>query len=341
MKQKILFLTVIGLVIGALLIWWKFQHKRTSTSSLQPIPVIVQSPPEASKKNTPTSPVIPHSKLLSKGEKFNMLPILSASSIVFYGKVIDQDGKPLAGVEVIGRTGSKVAFYTEEHRSYQVTTGADGLFVFEGFKGSGLAIDLKKSGYNFASNYRSFLYSAITGTDRKRHEPDPKNPVVFTMFKSLGAEPMIHYVIDFTRFTPDGNPIRIDLKNGKIVKTGGDLLISVQWENEPDSFKQDLVWSAVLKVENGGLIEGTKDQYFLAPASGYKELLEYHFGIEDRGSKIFKDYYVSFDQGKCFARIVLVLDNVVFDKQARMRLTVWLNPSSRNLEYDPRKSIKR
>ena len=65
------------------------------------------------------------SRGLSKRDAFALLPMLTSARIEFYGKVIDQDGKPMAGVEAIGWTGSTTGFMRDEARRYTTTTDAN------------------------------------------------------------------------------------------------------------------------------------------------------------------------------------------------------------------------
>ena len=92
----------------------------------------------------------------------------------------DQEGNPLAGVEVIGGTGSTTGFMQQETRTYTTATDANGTFTFQGFRGDALIIDLKKPGYNFESDRVRFHYSPID-PNKKRFTPARDNPVVFQM----------------------------------------------------------------------------------------------------------------------------------------------------------------
>jgi hypothetical protein len=257
---------------------------------------------------------------------------LGAAKIVFYGKVVDQDGKPLSEVQVSGKTGSKVAFYTEEHREYQTTTDVNGLFVFDNFKGDGLVIDLKKAGYKFGSDNRNFLYSAITG-DQKRHHPNPEKPVMFTMFKSMGTEPLIFYYGEFFYGKTDGTPLRIDLANIKSVNQGGDLEIKIVKNQNTKE------WLTTLTVLEGGLVEEGKDYQFLAPLTGYENPVLLDIPLTQRNFE--NPYYIKSQNGRHFSRVVLSI-NLDSEDKFGVALRVWLNPSgSRNLEYDPKKRINK
>jgi hypothetical protein len=69
--------------------------------------------------------------------------------------------------------------------SYTTATDANGLFSFQGFRGDALIIELKKGGYNFASDQNRFHYSPID-PDKKRFVPDRERPVLFGCGSQLG-----------------------------------------------------------------------------------------------------------------------------------------------------------
>jgi hypothetical protein len=264
--------------------------------------------------------------------KFRDIPALASQAIEFYGKVQDQDGVPLPGVEVTGRIATTTGFMSEKHERRTTTTGPNGLFAFRGLTGSGLAIDLKKEGYNFESSNRTFIYSLITGVGRSRHNPDERSPVAYTMFKSLGAEPMFQYETHFS-LPSDGTEIFVDLHTGKVVQQESDLALSMVWPI-PGKFG----WIFKVRVNNGGIMEGTTVQRFVAPLSGYQPSFDYSFGENDRGKRNPNDYYVECRSGMSHARINLFVQPG--ETKGRITLRTWLNPSgSRNLEYDPMKRI--
>jgi hypothetical protein len=275
----------------------------------------------------------------TEGSKFGGLAKFSAVPIEFYGKVIDQDGRPLAGVEVVGGTGSSTGFMQQETRSYTTATDSNGLFTFKGFRGDALVIDLRKAGYNFESDRVRFHYSPID-PNKKRFTPERGNPLVFQMWKSLGAEPLIHYNARSIQVPSDGTPVMIDLTKGKKVDAGGDLLISVTWGRRDDHGSYLFDWSAKVEVPEGGIIEGNGDIMFIAPAYGYRPGIEYHFAAADRHSVFARDYYVVSRNKEIYGRIRLSLQNQPGRSETDAGLRVWLNPfGSRNLEYDPTKQV--
>lgn len=326
---------MVALVAGATFWWFRSAPATEVSSTANQIP----SPgtnPRVSSDQPPSSATLPQvapQQRQIEGSKFGGLATFSAASIVFYGKVIDQDSKPLPGVEVVGRTGSKTGFMQEERRSYVTATDTQGLFTFSGFKGDGLVIELKKAGYNFDSARRQFLYSPID-PDKKRFTPDRDNAVVFQMWKSLGAEPLIHYQEYLGQALSDGTPVQIDLAKGKQVKKDGDLVVSVKWGASTGSNPYQFDWSATLSVPTGGILVGESDVMFIAPAEGYKDSLEYHFAAAEQQVELSRTFYVTSRNRQTYSRVELWLQNQPGDSATSIHARVWLNPKagSRNLE---------
>jgi len=287
-------------------------------------------------------PVVHPAQRQTQGRKFGGLAALSASPIEFYGKVIDEGGKPLSGVEVIGSTGSTTGFMQQETRSYTTATDANGLFSFQGFRGDALIIELKKGGYNFASDQNRFHYSPID-PDKKRFVPDRERPVLFRMWKSIGAEPLINYYGRSVRISPDGTPVAIDLKKGAKTNGEGDLLVSVVWgpHRDPGSYAFD--WSAKLEVPTGGILESTGDVMFLAPSEGYENSLEYHFSAHEKRGDLKRTFYIRSRNGTVFSRVEISLQNNPIDGDVSATLRVQLNPrsGSRNLEQSKTQVLTR
>ena len=331
--KLLIFATIVALLVVPVF-WWLRPYSPSvaaNTPPSTPASETVPSTPEP--QSAPGSPV-----RQTDGNKFGALATLSAVPIEFYGKVIDQDRKPLPGVEVVGGTGSTTGFMQQETRTYTTSTDGSGLFTFKGFRGDALIIDLKKQGYNFESDRIRFHYSPI-GLNKKRFTPERDRPVVFQMWKSLGAEPMIHYKNSDMSIAPDGTSVRIDLAKGKKVDAGGDLLVSVKWgrRDDPGSYLFD--WSAKLGVPEGGIMESDGDVKFLAPIDGYQPSIEYYFTAADRHVPFARDYYVVSRNQQLYGRIGISLQNQPGRSEADIGLRVWLNPKpgSRNLEYDPAK----
>jgi hypothetical protein len=196
------------------------------------------------------------------------LAALNDVPIVFYGKLEDQFGNPVAGAQIAGNTiiynGMRAG---AEHVS--VTSDAKGFFQINAGKGESLGIMPRKEGYALATVRTEFKYSYMYP---EHFTPDPNSPVVMKMWKLQGAEPLVgidqHYKIHYA-----DAPIHIDLVAGKIVPSGGDLRIKV---NRPDgiiSQQHPQNWGIELEVVAGGAIVTSDAESriaYSAPEDGYQ-----------------------------------------------------------------------
>ena len=156
-----------------------------------------------------------HAGKISKDEAAQALVYLGDKvSMYTYGNVIDQEGQPVAGVKVQGHVHIGIGD-SEEH---DTETDDHGLFHLLGQHGSGLNVDLQKEGYIF--NY--MLPSAQRPND---YLPDSNSPLIFSMWKLRGAEPMVHDQIH--AYIPcDGSVASFDLLTGK-KGTDGNFRVSL------------------------------------------------------------------------------------------------------------------
>lgn len=325
-KRTIIWFFVAGSAIGLVLLAFR-GCSNSGTNSQELLPERGRDEDAENSRQVPNQGI-------SKAEAFGLLPVLTSNPIKFFGRVVDQDNRPLSSVRVIGKTGSKTGFMSEEHRTYETTTDENGDFVFKGFSGSGLGVELEKEGYLYKRVNRTYNFSSFT-SDRETHSPDPNQPEVFQMWEQSGAEPMIHYRKVFYDLPIDGTPVEVDLVEGKKVGEHGDLQVQVWCDpSNPKSFSSD--WKAAVAIPRGGLIEESRDQAFHAPEAGYASKIDYIFDGQPPTSSLIKTYIAKIDNGRAYARVRLTIQNSGMDANFVLTVTVWLNPTdSRNLEYDP------
>jgi hypothetical protein len=125
---------------------------------------------------------------ISKGEAMLAMSINKISPndktpMDTYGKVIDQDGRPVVGAKVRGRLEFEEMDIDEEH---DAKTDEQGRFQFLGLQGKGLGIFPEMAGYEFNTEIKF----ACNARRPDNYLPDPKNPLVFRMWKLRGGEPM-------------------------------------------------------------------------------------------------------------------------------------------------------
>jgi len=103
--------------------------------------------------------------------------------IEFYGRVVDQDGKPLAGATVTTDIRNKHSMIPKKKAEQIVlTTDADGRFAVTDRRGRMLHVDgVDLSGYSF--NVDAPGTRRVFGFSAAGQKPDPKQPAVFRMRK--------------------------------------------------------------------------------------------------------------------------------------------------------------
>lgn len=305
---------------------------------------------------TPATPPPPPPTQKPSPELRKTFETLNHNEIVFYGRAVDQFGEPVPAADVEGvvlvNTGSRGG-----QMQRRTTTDAQGYFQFGGFKGQDLGIGISKEGYEYRRRESSFSYSYFE-PDHKRHIPDPKNPVVFVLWKKQGAEPLIHYE-KVWRFPVNAGLVKIDLLKAKIGQPQADLIVNVSRSPFVMRYgERGFAWTVAIDVEGGGLVRaGETDYYNQAPADGYEPHLEYaqeaqsiRAAQEGRITWTWREdvadtFYLTSRSGRNYGRIELRIrpnsDHKEGDNEALIAAKVWLNPNgSRNLEFDPAKAIK-
>jgi hypothetical protein len=275
--------------------------------------------------------------------------------IDFWGLVVDQDDKPLQGVEIAMHVRQwKFALGMDANfPKFTRRTDAQGQFSLLDTAGDSLTIDevlapgyrLPPQGINGGS--RNFPYHGMSVT----FSPDPRNPVVIHMWKSKGAAAMINYSTGGPSLFVDGTPIFYDLTTGKKVEQGGHLEVRLfrdpkdAWGNKRNGFS----WRTEISVPGGGLLWREDPFGYEAPADGYVPTLVMGQEANDPAwkSRIQGQFYFRTAEGY-YGRIEFQQNTDAQPPPCPFYITCYLNPSgSRNLEYDsslridPRKLVAR
>lgn len=310
-------------------------------SPSEPVSSLPEAPP----------PQKPSQRLLETFKTLNDNPI------EFYGRAVDQYGEPVASAEVEGsvmvNTGT-----TGGVRKARTNTDGQGYFSFTGLQGQDLTMVVTKPGYEFSTRTKLFSYTYFEA-DHKRHNPDPKNPVVFVMWKKQGAEPLVHYEWRSWKLAADGSPLGVNLEKGKAVSDAPDLVVRFRRADGPSNIP-GYAWAAQIEAPKGGLILAPDlDFYNLAPADGYVANFEFAQPSYDQIKALPKEeqrswnasaelmFWIKMRDGDQFGRVRLRLhppNEKLSDgrfESASFAVEAWLNPSgSRNLEYDRAKEIR-
>jgi hypothetical protein len=263
-----------------------------------------------------------------------MVTVQDNQSQDFYGKVIDQHGQPVVGAEV------KVAVNLAVGRgaSQETQTDAAGQFQFVGLRGESLNIVPEKKGYQIEGH----------GLGIKGHngpETSPTNRAVYTMWKLVGPEPIVHNHKSH-QIKPDGRLYTIDLLANTAVEgtnDAGDLQVELL---RPPSVKprEAFDWSFSMTAVGGGLIEVSNDDYLNeAPERGYQPQYKLDMSLASpkrRGWNGEETFYLKSRDGKAYGHFHIRIDPAYRDGSL-LEIDSYINPSgSRNLEFDPSKQIQ-
>ncbi|MDW7979560.1 MAG: carboxypeptidase-like regulatory domain-containing protein [Verrucomicrobiales bacterium] len=258
--------------------------------------------------------------------------------IDFYGKVVDENGKPVPGARIAFQWTETPPMWGEafEERVGTATMESDaqGLFSLLGKRGGSLTVWVNKDGYYASRGGKQiFLYSFPNSNGK--FIPDPGNPVIFKLHtKSRGAfliqKEFPPGIGQIWQLRADGTPIKLDLVNGSSSVTGDGQIKLEFWRDLSDRKARVFDWKLQLSVPGGGLLKTDEEFAFEAPLEGYQSCFVIEMPATNQAwrDNITSRFYVRLPDGK-FGRIDLYLlaYNGVFTVHSA------INPTgSRNLE---------
>ncbi len=231
-------------------------------------------------------------RLISKAEA-------AAKKIEFYGKIVDQYGNPVPGVQV--KYIARSEYLVSSSGLGTVITDSEGHFNTEGAKGTGLSIrKFTKSGYQFTGiqrfdNFNRYEDSVLWQDFTK------DQPYIFKAWKVERYPETIKSESNLYLLTPDGRKSTFDIlaKGKQRFKKG------VEKGNFTISFDRvDNDWSVRLEALDGGVLETNDTFRNLAPESGYQEFVEYKFPINGSDT-VEKMYYIKMLDGKYYGQMTI------------------------------------
>ena len=256
-----------------------------------------------------------------------------ATPIEFYGKVIDQNGDPVSEANVDYGAIDK---FDANGSNYQGKSDNDGNFSISGIKGAVLTVGVQKGGYYNIHGKSDAAFAYGVGADVTRKEPPTKdNPAIFVLQKRGLADPLIPIdggQIDVPR---TGEPLSIDFATGR--PGHGDLQVET-WIG--DSSQRRFDWRYRLSVPGGGLVERKGQFDFEAPLDNYQTSIDVNILANNNqwSARPTREYFAKLPDGR-YARFSIKFyagnrNFIVFES--------YLNPKSgsRNLEFDPQKTVK-
>jgi hypothetical protein len=256
--------------------------------------------------------------------------------IEFYGKVIDQDHRPVADATIHFQWTDLSPKGTSNHTT---VSDSNGIFALRGKHGKSLGVRVGKVGYytvdggqgmvgfEYASPYEEWFY-----------EPDEALPVIFRLLKKGAAEPLLQCSVEL-ELPGNGSGRAVDLLVGKIAVTGQLQIKTWKPPLSTEPIPKPYDWRIIIEIPGGGFVEHQDTFPFTAPEAGYVSSVDLHMS-PDLGPQwrvgIEKNYYFRFGTSPRYGRLILRTNGdskVVF-------VDYYLNPKpgSRNLEFDPSKT---
>ncbi len=172
--------------------------------------------------------------------------------LTFYGIVLDEKTNTVAGASIEASVTIADGLTPQSNRTAQLVSDAEGHFTFEQEWGQVVMFKVSKRPDYIDALLQRFQYGPI-GNLPTRHAPNILAPVPFILTRRKPPEPLTSFAKWFG--APNtGEPVRVDLNTGKIVKEGGDLIVSIY---HPDPFKAGIQtpWKLTVSAVDGGLIE--------------------------------------------------------------------------------------
>ncbi len=334
MKRK--HVIIVGLIALILLLALCLWHWSLTKPGIEPKS---KAPPQAAINETVKSlSVDTHAVERIEKEKRQqvvkkVMTVLS-TPIVFYGKVIDQNGKPVSKARIGYGVLDK---FNEPGSNYHNYTNEKGYFEMSGIRGAVVTVTASKEGYYYIEDKSSQSFAYGIGPDSSTKPPPTKdNPAVFVLQKKGETEPLIRWEKNVL-ISRTGSPVEISLSTGQKVERG-DIRIEAWTKDQEVKRGEHHDWKCRISVPGGGLIERTDKFAFEAPSDGYKPFDEIVMSrTEERWQpQAKKEYFVKLPS-HYYARLTFYM---IAQGDHFFEIDSYLNPSgSRNLEYDPTKQI--
>ena len=237
----------------------------------------------------------------------------SDTAIIFYGRVIDQYGQPVAKAKI---TGGKEYFSTYRMRfvgveTVRTETDAAGNFTFTGLLVKKLYIrSIEKRCYEAAAEIYGRSYSYDEGSVEPLLKPVSDKPLVFVLNKKCDPGLVVDKKCRML-FMPIWEGFTVDLFNGfsdpltRISKdgTGPDIQISIAPSANRDFYTMEITAAG----EHNGLAEKEGEPH-IAPDRGYIPALVYTFKNDREIKKVL--LYHKGRGGKVYSRLEINLQPV-------------------------------
>jgi hypothetical protein len=252
--------------------------------------------------------------------------------IGFYGKVLDQAGRPVIGATV---TFDLITSHMAENRTettpMTLHTDHDGRFALTGVTAYGIdRISIREDGYDLSQKASS---SYVFG-HKVEYKPNPNEPVIFRMWKTAGKEQLAGSAWH-GKIACDGTTGRFDLRSGHPSPDGS---LEITCTRTPLNFEmtsdRPFTYKLEISIRDGG-VQPTEDEFtYKAPERGYSRsiTIERKPGNPSWGGGLKQEFYIKTDKGE-YGRLSVEWDAGHRPAPTPLKWDCSINPSgSRNLE---------
>lgn len=262
--------------------------------------------------------------------------------IDFYGKVVDQDGVPVAGARVVATT-SRYGPFGGQTTDGSIITDDRGAFA-KHTHGQWLTVQITKprfrtivprNSHTFDS-FSAFQYASIVPDPEYAGPPhtSPTSPAVFEVYKIPPGEPLVYHPLQSLALPEEGETLRftLDPEGGKHTLT---LRYQTVFSGLPSTWGRSQVFE--FTATEGGIQIQPYSYDNQAPEDGYHETYRYDFPIVFENHRQINEtlelrFFLQFADG-VFALVHLDLHTGPPDRR-QVVIESSLNPraGSRNLE---------
>jgi len=221
--------------------------------------------------------------------------------IRFYGRVVDQNIKPISGATIHFQWTDLSKQGTSEANTL---SNGNGNFFLSGAHGKNLGVYVTKQGYYTPEKLRASSFEFADPAQANYYEPDPENPVLFYLRKKGEGAHLVKKAVEVV-LPGDGNGINVDLGNGKI-SPNGELQVRAwkPWPSRPLSPHYD--WKVSFKISDGGFVDAPTEFAFEAPEAVYSQPFEVNMPASAGDSwsvSAEKTLYFAFGEPKKYGRL--------------------------------------
>jgi hypothetical protein len=256
----------------------------------------------------------------------------NGKSLDFYGRVIDQYGKPVSGAAITGYVMKTEGFQGTSETPHIVSTDGEGNFQFTGLRGQSLGIKAEKNGYEFESRGN--------GKWSEDYKSNSDTRVIIKMWKIQGPEPLVNVTIH-GHLECDGTPRQYNLRQGRKLPEGNDFIVTLTRNPVDIKSGSHFDWWVTFEIPNGGMVKIDDLYANKAPVEGYEKSVTFTMPADSPNWSPSLEEPFYFRNGNNYGRMKISVAANYQPPPAEFFAIIYLNPSgSRNLEFDPTKGIQ-